>query len=391
VIRAPVVAGALLLLTTAIPLAPPARGAQAPVPLPPKSTGPVSKLVAFWTADLPAPPLPAAACNGAQVYVALRNGRLVALSLTSGQQRWEAELAPSWAPAAGDGLVFVGAQQSILALSASDGSVQWRVPISSDLSAPLLWDTGWLLGGTEHGDLIAIRARDGEKLWQQPVGSPVRATPALAADRVYVSLADGRVVALELQTGNTVWERKLGDTPTDILALDDRLFVGSKDNYFYCLARKNGKVKWRWRTGGDIVGMPAIDRQRVYFLSLDNLLRALDRGNGNQRWKVPLGTRPSSSPIEYDGTLLVAGLTGEIRAYSAKDGAPAGGLAAPAEFAAPPLLTAATSSIGRALVVVTGPGQVVAYRPGDAPLISHPLPNLAPQLPLPLISSSLAE
>ena len=60
----------------------------------------------------------------------------------------------------------------------------------------------------------------------------------------------GRVVALEVSNGTQVWERRLGGPPNDMLALDDRIYVGSDDNFFYCLLASNGDVAWRWRTGG---------------------------------------------------------------------------------------------------------------------------------------------
>ena len=91
---------------------------------------------------------------------------------------------------------------------------------------------------------------------------------------------DGRVVALQVESGEPVWERRLGGAPNDMLALDDRLYVGSADNFFYCLDADDGEVAWRWRTGADVIGAPVADDRRVYFVSLDNVLRALDLRRG---------------------------------------------------------------------------------------------------------------
>ena len=60
----------------------------------------------------------------------------------------------------------------------------------------------------------------------------------------------------------------------------DRLYLGSDDNFFYSLSANDGVVRWRWRTGADVVGAPVADARRVYFTSLDNVLRALDLGSG---------------------------------------------------------------------------------------------------------------
>ncbi len=92
---------------------------------------------------------------------------------------------------------------------------------------------------------MAIRATDGQVLWTRQLGSPVRARPVVTATGVYVSLDDGRVVALDLTTGAPRWERPLGGKPADLLVLDDRLFVGADDKYFYSLKTSNGDERWK--------------------------------------------------------------------------------------------------------------------------------------------------
>ena len=126
-------------------------------------------------------------------------------------------------------------------------------------------------------------------------GTPSR---ALAADRVYVPLADGRIVALRIDTGDVVWERRLGGPTTGLLALDDRVYAGSNDNFFYALDAADGRVAWRWRTGADVVGVPVVDERNVYFVSLDNVLRALSRRTGVQQWARLLPLRPTRGPLK---------------------------------------------------------------------------------------------
>ena len=85
----------------------------------------------------------------------------------------------------------------------------------------------------------------------------------------------------------------LGGPPNEILALDDRVYVGAKDHFFYCLMARDGRVDWRWRIGGDIVGVATSDENNVYFVAQDNVLRALNRKSGGQQWlraaAVPAG------------------------------------------------------------------------------------------------------
>jgi len=342
----------------------PPRPKRAPSAAPVPST---LSLVPIWTATLPAPPSASPAFDVEQAYLPLRNGRVVAVSLADGATRWSADQPVTIAPAAGDDMAFVASEGTIVALAAKTGSTAWRVPLEG--AAWLLYDTSSLVVCTEKGEVVALRARDGSRLWQHDSGAPVVQLPAVAGDRLFLSLKDGRVVALDLRAGRPVWQRRLGGPPERILPLVDRVFVGSEDKYFYCLDARNGEIKWRWRTGGQITGVPAVDEKRVYFLSLDNQLRALNRGNGSQVWRTSLPVRALAGPLRMGDLLLVSGISAEVRVYRPADGAAAGEVAAAGELVAPPHVVAAAGPIGARLVVLTGAGhlQLLASPPPTIP------------------------
>ena len=87
---------------------------------------------------------------------------------------------------------------------------------------------------------------------------------------------------------------------------------------------EDGKVDWRWRTGADVIGRRSPTTALVYFVSLDNVLRALNLVTGGQQWKRPLPMRPAWAPVQAGATIVVAGQAPPLRAFNIKDGAPAG-------------------------------------------------------------------
>ena len=229
-----------------------------------------------WTlalnSQLAVPP----AYDDTQAYFPLEGDRLAAYEIFSGTQKWIVSAQPRTALVAGGGLLFLVEPDALTALHTADGSLAWRIPLADELVVRPVWDNGWLVVAIKDGTILAFRATDGYLVWRRDLGSPAHAAPALASDRVYVPVADGRIVALKVETGEPIWERRLGGPPNEILALENRLYAGSKDNFFYCLMTKDGRIDWRWRTGGDVIGTPIADEQRVYFVALDNVLRALD-------------------------------------------------------------------------------------------------------------------
>ncbi len=140
------------------------------------------------------------------------------------------------------------------------------------------------------------------------MGVKAAAAPFIAADGVYLSLEDGRVMKLALLTGEPQWEHMLPGRPGELLVLDDRIFVGCANKRFYCLNPKNGKERWHWRVGGRPVGRAAVDEKRVYYVALDNILWALDRGNGVMKWRAELPVRASGGPIVIGTVVAVAAM-----------------------------------------------------------------------------------
>jgi outer membrane protein assembly factor BamB len=276
-----------------------------------------------WSSTLEAPLSFAPAYDDAHAYLALRNKQLVAVSLSDGKTAWSVECPMSVAPTAGDSMIFSAEGNQIQALSRQSGARVWQRPMEG-LVTSLYWDTGWLIVTIEMGPLVALRALDGEVLWQRDFGSPLNSPPAPAGERVYLALKDGRLVAAGLMSGDEIWTAKLPQAGVGIFALADRLYVGALDGRFYCLETRKGNIEWSWPTGNDVLGLPVVDERRVYFVALDNVLRAHDRRSGTMVWKTILPMRPSSGPLSGGDSLIVAGVAVELYAYSARDGKPAG-------------------------------------------------------------------
>ncbi|MFI5179164.1 MAG: PQQ-binding-like beta-propeller repeat protein, partial [Vicinamibacterales bacterium] len=258
-----------------------------------------------WTLALNNQLTVAPAYDRSQAYFAIEGHRLAAYTLITGTQAWLVDAEPIFEPTTGDDLVFLAEAHSLRALRAADGSVAWQLTFDEPLAVGLVWDNGWLIAATATGAVIAFRGSDGQQIWRRDLGAVAHGHPSLAADRVYIPTTDGKVVALQVASGATLWERRLGGPANEMLAFDERVYVGSTDDFFYCLMARDGQIDWRWRTGGDIVGVPAADERHVFFVSLDNVLRALDRTSGGQQWMKPLPIRPTVGPVLSGATIVV--------------------------------------------------------------------------------------
>lgn len=218
--------------------------------------------------------------------------------------------------------------------------------------------------------------------WRATIGGPAAAASATADGTLFLSSADGRIVALRATDGAPVWEQRVGARPTGITVSAGRVYVGALDNFFYGLEAGNGRIRWRWRTGGDIAGAAAVDAQRVYFSSLDNLLRALDRNSGVQRWKASLPARPLVGPLLVGHTLVLTSLSREVQAAVADTGKPAGRYGLDADPGTGPVFVAGAWVGEDLLAVPTAEGQLVLIGRRLSPSVVAP--TALPGTPVPV-------
>ncbi len=335
-----------------------------------KAGGGVFPLTPIWTATLESlPDLAAYDENRAYVVLAAEpdrgvpTARLTAISLGNGSVRWSRAVENAIALAIGDDLVFTFDGKLLQAFSTDEGEPRWQLPLAAPLAAPMHVEGGWLVLATQASDALAIRARDGATIWRVHLPSPASGEPEVAGSAVYLPLADKRVLRLHLETGAVVWDQKILSQPLTILPLDDRIFVGTAQRWFYALDPENGKVHWRFAVGLSATGMPAAGRGHVYFLALDNLLRALSREGGSLKWRQILVHRELYGPFRARNLLLVCGTSPAVHAYDAATGAPAGSYDAPDDLAAPIHIVRGLLETDFLVLALTGEGQMIALRP----------------------------
>ncbi|MGE0864820.1 MAG: PQQ-binding-like beta-propeller repeat protein [Vicinamibacterales bacterium] len=321
----------------------------------------VAPLDPRWSLPFDTPPAAAAGFDATTAYVPLKGGQLVAVDIERGTVRWRLDVATAFTPATGDGLVFTTAEASIEARDAATGATRWRTALPGGAAVPLYWDTGWLLASTTNGDLAAFRASDGTLVWRQPLGAPLAAAPAPALDRLFLPLADNRLVAVLLATGETVWTKTLTGRISGLLALDEQLVFGTTANQVISLRVSDGRERWTWRIGGDISGTPSADEDHIYFAARDNVLRAVDRNNGNLQWKASLSSRPVGGPLPLPNMVLMPLVSSEIAGFELEAGKPATTAKAGGELGVRPFFRPGARATAVRLVTVSREGQLQGF------------------------------
>jgi outer membrane protein assembly factor BamB len=323
----------------------------------------------IWQVTLAPPPVQLPAFDDRRAFVVMGDDSVRAFDHATGTSLWTTQKRSTVRPAA-SGRYLAGADGTTAwAIDAGSGEVAWSRELSSRVSAvPTITNAGAAML-TEAGDLILLAWADGREAWTVRLPGVPSAPLAADGDRLFVAFPDGRVRALALADGATAWERTLGGRVLGMSPIGDRLFTGADDNFLYALKVRDGGVAWRWRTGGDVVAPAVADDRRVYFTSLDAMLRALDRRHGDLRWQRPLSARAVGGPAIAGSLVLMAGVSPELRAFRTSDGGMIATAPIPGRPLHGPYLAPAGPSAPVRLVVLTAGGHLLALGQTVEPML----------------------
>lgn len=285
-----------------------------------------------------------------QVFAVLPPGVVAAFSVADGTEMWRVDLTPDHPIVVAGDHVFVAGGEAIHALRADTGAVAWRQP-SGTLSAPLVVQDGWVIAAAAN-EVTARRASDGTVVWKEAAGGEQRLRASIEGETLYLPLTDGQVRALDVATGKLKWRRRLRGAASEILPLPERVYVGSDDRNFYCLDAETGETRWTRRVGAALIGRPAIDADHVYFVAMDNNLRAIERRNGAERWNAGLPFRPTAGPQRFGSVVVVPGPAAELQTFDARRGRAVAMVPFGERLASPP--TFRDTEKGPIAVAVTG-------------------------------------
>lgn len=221
-----------------------------------------------------------------------------------------------------------GIPADIVAVSAADGTEDWRVEAPGNwiVSSPTVVD-GTLFIGWSHneiseeedrnlidGGLQALDAGTGDERWNVEIGERVVSSPTVADGTVFVGALDDAVYAVDVDTGHRIWEFEtdawIRSSPT---VVDGTVFIGSNDATLYALEAETGNSVWEFEleTGEPITSSSTVADGVVLFGeatkgSVDNhYLYAVDAATGELEWQYEMGLNVSTSPTVADGTVFV--------------------------------------------------------------------------------------
>jgi outer membrane protein assembly factor BamB len=239
------------------------------------------------------------------------NGRIVALSMTTGRVVWSHGLPPGSesSPLVHGLSVFVGDQGgTVYSFRTYDGHLNWTFQASGSVKGGVAFAHNTIYFGDYGGHVYAVNAANGQEIWSASAGDTVYSTPAVAFGRVYVGNTGGSVVALWANSGATAWTASTGSyvyssaAVANVPGLGPTVYIGSYDGTFYAYNADSGGVRWSHSASGRIDGSGTVLGSVVYYSDLgSNSTMGLNLWTGRQVFSFPDG---EFSPVITDGKVV---------------------------------------------------------------------------------------
>lgn len=175
-----------------------------------------------------------------------------------------------------------------------DLGIEWYHPIEPYIPYKIqpIAANGKIYVSTARG-LYTFRASDGYLLWVFPTEVPLGNSPTIATVNgrsiAFVGGYDRRIHAIDANSGQEIsgyiaYEAAAG-FETNPLVINNTIYAGNRDGYFYALNAVTGSLVWRYKTDGPILFSAAYKNGVVYFASNDAHAYALNSATGSLTWK----------------------------------------------------------------------------------------------------------
>ncbi|MCA9129290.1 MAG: PQQ-like beta-propeller repeat protein [Planctomycetales bacterium] len=191
------------------------------------------------------------------VYACDYDGRVVAVELETGKEKWKLELDTVFvaSPAYDQGVLYVGDYEGkFRALDASTGKEKWMFDASLQIDAGANFYRDTLLVTSEEGTLYCLNKLDGQLVWKYETGNQLQCSATLAGRITYLGGCDEHLHIVDVESGKAISEpvsisAPTGSTPS---VMDNTIFVPTYAGEI--LAFPAGEVQPRWRFNDESLG-----------------------------------------------------------------------------------------------------------------------------------------
>jgi outer membrane protein assembly factor BamB len=303
--------------------------------------GPSAPYRVAWTLPAPAGDALSGAVVAGDVVVSVGEEAVYGIDVASGSVEWQVRRAggPLSVPAIGVAggrriLVYVEGPVDTAGPASPSASPSGDDASSTTAASPSPAATG------EEGDtstVVAIALGDRTELWRTPLGGLSRSGVTIDGANAFVGAQEvggqeGTVTAISLEDGAVIWSQTLdGRVDTPLAVSDGQVYAVARNAdtpqvavaAFDAASGERGWPAAVARQASSTAGSaPSAGGGSVFIGSADRWVRALDAGDGTERWAtLALSLFSPATSLAFDGgSVFAADISGGLYRLDANDG-----------------------------------------------------------------------
>lgn len=169
-----------------------------------------------------------------------------------------------------------------------------------------------------------------EALWARQLGKGVdkhfiKLTPLVERERLFAANHKGRVEAYALPSGERLWRTEIEAAISGGPGDGGELILVGGDAEVIALNKSDGQIRWRVAVSSEVLSAPAYGSGVVVVRTVDGAMYGLDAGDGHRLWRysqeVPLlSLRGVGEPQIVSGIVVAGFANGRLVALTLQDG-----------------------------------------------------------------------
>lgn len=264
-----------------------------------------------------------------RVYVGNLSGNFYAIDLLTGRQIWKYFIdnqimaGANWWNDGKETYLLVGGYDYFLhCIHLSTGKLKWKYEAKNYLNATAAIEKDRIVFGGCDGLLHVVNLRTGKAASATEISTYVASSVALENGLAYVGDYEGKVSCFDYNKKTFKWKFDVPNKEIPFISapcvLGNRVLIGCRDRYFYCLNKTTGKILWKKNMGNPVDASAVADWKNVLVSSMRGDLILLNQVNGGKIWSYELGSPVYGNPAVSNGLIVVATQDGNVYCLTKK-------------------------------------------------------------------------
>jgi len=200
--------------------------------------------------------------------------------------------------------------------------LRWKISATSAVASSLVISDGLVYFTTKDGRVTSVQLSSGDVVGRIRYVHAALGGMTVQGPSAFYGLSNGKrtFVHYDLMNSRHRYAEELGQIETNPIIYEDFVYVGSLNEWFYCVNITDGTIHWKFKAAKPIHASPAVMVNDLFFACDSGNVYNLNRFNGRVNWIFRSGETIYATPVSDGNAVFVGTTEGKFYALSRSEG-----------------------------------------------------------------------